>query len=104
MNRWNIPGWLEQEIIERDRACVYCGVSFRVPAASRGQRPSWEHIINDANIVTRENLARCCMSCNASKGAKELGMWITSAYCATRGITAETCAPVIRAKLMKREQ
>ncbi len=28
MNRWNIPDWLEHEIIERDRCCIYCGVEF----------------------------------------------------------------------------
>lgn len=99
MNRWNIPTALEQEIVQRDRACVYCGVSFDQSAATRGQRPSWEHIINDASIVTRENIARCCMSCNASKGTKHLAAWIVSRYCVTRGITAATVAPVIRAAL-----
>jgi hypothetical protein len=58
MNRWNIPDELEGEIIERDGMCVYCGVAFDVADPRRG-RPSWEHIINDEAIVTRENIARC---------------------------------------------
>lgn len=99
MNRWNIPPQLEREVLERDQACVYCGVRFDAPAASRGDRPSWEHIINDEAIVTLENIARCCMSCNASKGTKDLAAWIVSRYCVSRGITAATVAPVIRAAL-----
>jgi hypothetical protein len=99
MNRWNIPDWLDREVQSRDRACVYCGISFIGKPVSRGECPSWEHIINDAKIVTRENIAMCCMSCNASKGTKELRVWIASAYCVARGITPETVAPVIRAAL-----
>ena len=72
MNRWNIPNWLEREVIARDRSCVYCGVEFTEQSASRRYRPSWEHIINDARIITRENIARCCIGCNASKGTKNL--------------------------------
>lgn len=101
MNRWNIPDWLEREVIERDCACIYCGVSFDPPAAARRCRPSWEHIINDARIVTRENIARCCMGCNASKGAKALADWLQSRYCQARGITAETIAPVAQAALAR---
>jgi hypothetical protein len=33
---------------------------------------TWEHIINDACIVTRKNIARCCVSCNSSIGTKKL--------------------------------
>lgn len=29
-----------------------------------------EHIINDAKIIIRENIALCCCGCNASKGQK----------------------------------
>ena len=72
MNRWNIPHWLEKAVMERDRACIYCAVSFSTPTTRRGDRPSWEHIVNDESIVTLANIARCCLSCNASKGAKLL--------------------------------
>jgi hypothetical protein len=99
MNRWNIPDDLEQEVLDRDRACVYCRVPFDDPLAPRARQPSWEHIINDERIVTRENIARCCMGCNASKGTKALTVWIRSRYCVARGIKPETVAPVIRAAL-----
>lgn len=99
MNRWNIPDWLEREIVERDRRCVYCGVEFTPGSPTRHQRPSWEHIVNDARIITRENIARCCISCNASKGTKDVTAWLGSAYCSARGITAESVAPVVRAML-----
>ena len=58
--------------------------------------PSWEHIINDETIITRENIALCCVGCNASKGQKALKDWLESTYCRRRGITAATVAPIIR--------
>jgi len=102
MNNWGIPEWLEQEVRNRDKKCVYCGVVMleSVPQGSpRGQAATWEHIINDASIVTRENIARCCSSCNSSKGTKDLAVWIESPYCKKRGINRETVAPIIRKAL-----
>jgi hypothetical protein len=101
MNRWNIPGWLEREVMARDTRCVYCGVSFFRPEMTRSERPSWEHVVNDASIVTLENIARCCMSCNASKGTKDLAVWLGSRYCVERGITPDSVAPVIKAALLR---
>jgi len=102
VNRWKIPDELEREILERDRCCVYCGVDLAAPGAARGARPSWEHIINDARIVTRENIVRCCVACNSSKGAKSLSEWLTSDYCRTRGITRESVSGVVQAALAER--
>jgi hypothetical protein len=96
MNRWNIPHELEHEVLARDRHCIYCGVDFGSVSAERRSRPSWEHIINDATIITRENIARCCIGCNASKGVKSLPVWLESNYCRSRGITAESVASVAR--------
>ena len=62
MNNWNIPDWLEKEVLERDKYCVYCGVHMINKMPRRGPRKTvatWEHIINDENIVNRENIARC---------------------------------------------
>jgi hypothetical protein len=101
MNRWNIPDWLEKEVVERDRHCVYCGVEFTTTNHTRREKPSWEHIVNDARIVTRENIARCCISCNASKGTKDVNAWLRSEYCIARGITVESVAPVVRAVLCR---
>lgn len=96
MNRWKIPSVLEQEILARDTSCVYCGLSFEKPGLTRGDRPSWEHIANDATMISRENIARCCMSCNASKGAKDLEVWLKSKYCQRKAISADTVAKVVR--------
>lgn len=98
MNRWNIPDWLEREVVDRDRCCVYCGVEFAAQSARRC-RPSWEHIVNDARMVTRENIARCCIGCNASKGRKGLVEWMESTYCRTWGITRESVASIVRSAL-----
>jgi len=99
VNRWNIPDWLEREVIERDRRCVYCGVEFSPAHGARRLKASWEHIVNDARLVTLENIARCCVSCNASKGAKNLAQWLESDFCKRRGITTESVAAVARAAL-----
>ncbi|MCJ7604030.1 MAG: hypothetical protein MUO63_21350 [Desulfobulbaceae bacterium] len=99
MNRWGIPDWLEEEVKERDKACVYCGVEMIDQMPSRGPRKAvatWEHIINDSSIVTRENIARCCISCNSSKGTKKLSDWIQLSYCKRRGININTVAEVVK--------
>ncbi|MCI5222863.1 MAG: HNH endonuclease [Candidatus Electrothrix sp. AR4] len=95
-NNWNIPTWLEKEIRERDKTCVYCGVEFTPSHVSKKTAASWEHIINDAKIITRENIALCCCGCNSSKGAKGLSAWLKSKYCIERSITELTVAPIIR--------
>lgn len=98
-NNWNIPPWLEKEVRERDTECVYCGVAFTPTQTCKRTAASWEHIINDAKIVTRENISICCCGCNASKGAKDLSIWLQSKYCKERNINAATVAPVIRQAL-----
>ena len=102
MNNWGIPAWLEKEVKQRDKACVYCGIQMiekMPPGGSRKAVATWEHIINDASIVTRENIARCCVACNSSKGTKELSDWIQSSYCKRRGISATTVADVVKTEL-----
>ena len=102
MNNWGIPPWLEDEVRKRDKTCVYCGVKMveRMPArGSRKNVATWEHIINDASIVTPENIARCCVACNASKGTKKLADWIESSYCKKRGINKNTVAKIIKKAL-----
>ena len=61
---------------------------------------TWEHIVNDARIITRENIARCCFSCNSSKGAKELKTWLELRYRNNKGITKDTVAPVVKQALV----
>ena len=95
-NNWNIPTWLEKEVRERDTVCVYCGGEFTLAKISKKSAPSWEHIINDAKIITLENIALCCCGCNASKGAKKLSEWLETNYCKERAINKDTVAPVIK--------
>jgi hypothetical protein len=100
MNNWNIPDGLEIEIRDRDKKCVYCGVEFGSSKKSRKSMATWEHIVNDARIVNRENIARCCFSCNASKGTKKLSDWLESDYCKKHGITKDTVTEVVRRALV----
>ena len=102
MNRWGIPASLEAEVRRRDKVCIYCGASFlKFPASIGSQRAvaTWEHIINDSRLVTRENIARCCGSCNSSKGTKTLSDWLDTSYCKQRGITRNTVAEVAQQAL-----
>ena len=104
MNRWGIPAWLEREVRERDRECVYCRIAMlESPPAdgSRGAVATWEHIINDASTVTSENIARCCASCNSSKGTKDLSDWLESSYCKKKGITPHSVAQVVKRALRR---
>lgn len=101
MNNWNIPEQLEKEIIQRDKVCVYCGVTFGSSKKSRKTQASWEHIINDAKIITKKNIVRCCVGCNASKGTKKLSDWINSNYCKNKDISFDTVADVVKDALNK---
>ncbi len=78
MNQWNIPSWMEKEIINRDEVCVYCGVKFTTNKECRQTSASWEHKLNDARIFTLENICLCCVPCNANKGSKEINIWLQS--------------------------
>jgi len=102
MNSWGIPDWLENEIKKRDKNCVYCGIQMidkTPPNGTRKAVATWEHIINDASIVTRQNIARCCWACNSSKGTKKLSDWIKSSYCKKNGIDENTVSEVVKAAL-----
>lgn len=102
MNRWGIPTWLEKEVNDRDKRCVYCGIQMiekMPPSGPRNAVKTWEHIINDASIATRENIARCCFACNSSKGTKKLSDWLKSKYCKKRGINKDTVAEIVKQAL-----
>jgi uncharacterized Zn-finger protein len=95
-NNWNIPAWLETEVRARDKVCVYCGTPFTSSKVSQKSAASWEHIVNDEKIITRENIALCCRGCNSSKRQKQLSVWLQSNYCRERGISKESVAPIIK--------
>jgi hypothetical protein len=100
---WGIPAWLEEEVKKRDKVCVYCGVQTierQSPRGSQRNAATWEHIINDATIGTRENIARCCAACNSSKRTKDLSDWLQSSYCKKQGINSNTVAEVVRKALV----
>ncbi len=95
-NKWGIPKEVEQLVQKRDTCCVYCGVDFSQKHISRKTKPTWEHIVNDIRINGENNIALCCTSCNASKGAKLLNDWLKSSYCKSKGISDKTVADVVK--------
>ena len=78
-NRWGIPKEVEIIVKQRDTNCVYCGIEFSSDNTNKS-KASWEHITNDIRINGIDNIALCCMSCNASKGAKLLSIWLEGDY------------------------
>jgi len=95
-NRWGIPKNVENFVKDRDIKCVYCGVNFSKEKNFQKTKPSWEHIVNDIRINGIDNIALCCVSCNASKGSKLLKDWLQGDYCKKKGITEETVADVVK--------
>ena len=102
VKRWRITPELELKVRRRDLNCIYCGVAMLEAPLADGSRKTvgtWEHIINDERIVTPENIARCCWSCNSSKGTKALSIWIESKFCKRRGISWDTVADIVKQAL-----
>ncbi|MGJ5642861.1 HNH endonuclease [Formosa sp. S-31] len=98
-NRWGITKDVEKIVRERDTSCVYCGIVFSNDNSSRKNKPSWEHIINDIRINGTNNIAICCMSCNASKGSKLLENWLDSDYCKKKKISINSVSEVVKMAL-----
>ena len=101
-NKWGIPKLVEDLAKKRDSACVYCGIEFQKSNEYRKTKPSWEHIVNDIRITGVENIALCCIGCNASKGAKDLNDWLESNYCKNKGISADTVADIVKNAIAKK--
>lgn len=104
MNNWGIPAEIEKLVLKRDLCCVYCQVNFCNSKPSKENRKflaSWEHVINDVEITTPENIVRCCISCNSSKGSKHLKDWLDSAYCHNKNINISTVSHIIRQHVQK---
>lgn len=95
-NKWGIPKDIEEAVLVRDTRCVYCGCDF---GSERSKKQSWEHIINDIRLTSLDNIALCCVGCNASKGSKELAAWFHSDNARKRGVTADTIAEIVKSAL-----
>lgn len=81
-------------VIERDQICIYTGSQF--VSGDYALRATVEHIDNDLQNVTADNIGLCTSSSNSSKGQKSLKSWFNSQYCRDRNINYNTVAPVVR--------
>ena len=89
-NPWDIPDWLEKKVRARDKLCAYCSVRLKEYPRTKGtpgDKATWEHIDNDEKNISESNIVLCCGSCNSSKSAKELCVWLKSYYCKRKNIT-----------------
>jgi hypothetical protein len=57
MNRWSIPHWLEREIIERDRSCVYCGVVAKLSEEERRDYSIRKEILWESETASEAELS-----------------------------------------------
>ena len=100
-NSFAIPKPIESEIRARDVVCVYCQKTM-VPTSS-APRADWatiEHLDHLPPFMYREgqtaaDFAIACSSCNSSRGALPLPVFVEK-----RGI-ADTVAPVVKAYLSR---
>jgi hypothetical protein len=95
---WKIPRELALLVIARDHTCVYCRTEFDFTYADRRRQATWEHIVNDLSLITIENIALCCKSCNSSKNNRTLIDWMQSSFF-KRTCQQESLAPVVRKAL-----
>ncbi|HLU86989.1 MAG TPA: HNH endonuclease signature motif containing protein [Taishania sp.] len=102
-NQWGISREVELKVTQRDKYCVYCGVEF-LSDGTRKTQASWEHIVNDIRLNSIENIALSCVSCNASKGNKELSVWLLSEYCKSKNICKDSVADVVKEIIHKGNQ
>lgn len=100
-NKWNIPADVERKVKERDKKCAYCGIDFENSGTNYKNKPSWEHIINDLSLTGENNIVLCCISCNASKGAKDITDWLGSSYCQKKDIRLETVSEVVKQVILQ---
>ena len=74
---YNVPNKKLIELVdERDKVCVYCGRKFSKDNKSRFYR-SYDHL-DPFKPHSKTNTVRCCISCNSSKGEKNVFEWVKS--------------------------
>lgn len=87
MKRFGIPAEVERRLRERDASCVYCKKDFS--NSSQRDKPTIEHLNENPPFfwqdgLTEAGLAKCCWSCNSSRGRKTLTDWLRTPYCTNR--------------------
>ncbi len=97
--RCDIPKEVEIRIRKRDKLCVYCHRAMKLHPHTRGMptdKATMEHFDEDGGVywgekgLNESGLGICCGSCNASRGAKSLGVWFKGEYCIQQKINKKT--------------
>ena len=106
LKNWGIPDQLVEKVKKRDKLCAYCSVKLnKSPGCDKS---TLEHIVNPkSDKPTPEensewNIVMCCSSCNSSKGAKKLSIWLNSDYCKKKKITLKTIRNKVVSRLLRK--
>ena len=99
-NAYDISFELETFIRRKYKNCIYCGIKLKNSKKNYHDKATIEHIDNIVRHRTKDNLAMCCNSCNASKGKLPLWNWLRKGYCIKKDVKTEM-APIARNFLRK---
>lgn len=108
--KYGIPQIQLDEIVKRDKVCVYCRKPFQsFDTHNRARSATIEHLNHRADwdsvgsFVSQGKpvysiIAICCFSCNSSRSNLPLLQWFESAYCKDKDhiININTVSEVVR--------
>jgi hypothetical protein len=104
-NKYGLPEDQLDRIRARDTRCVYCEKEMRAPIKGT-PATDWatiEHLNRFPPFDDATTVAICCMSCNASRGAKKITDWFESDYCQKRDVNFSSVAEPVREYLRRGE-
>jgi hypothetical protein len=99
-NTYDISSELETFIRRKYKNCIYCGIKLKNSKKNYRNKATIEHIDNIVRHRTKDNLAMCCNSCNASKGKLPLRVWLETDYCKKKKVKSKM-APIVKRFLRK---
>ena len=113
--KFGIPQKQLDEIVRRDKVCVYCRKMFQsFDPYNRADSATIEHLNYRADwdsvgdFVSQGKpiysiIAICCFSCNSSCSDLPLLQWFESEYCKDHNINIDTVSEVVRRYIKKYE-
>lgn len=98
LNKYGLPEKDLNEIINRDKVCVYCHKKM-TSHDTTGKRGDWwtiEHLNYLPPWNNSHTVAICCWSCNSSRGQLKIRDWFKTRYCIAKNINESTVSAVVK--------